>query len=188
MTTTPFAVVGPEDVSSCSRQLDRMMGLAPQVRQSGPTRREGGLLRSGSGGACARRWSRLLAVGRRRPDGRRALPRLVANTGSGKKAIEAMARRLGVLLRRLSALRALSPGGLSPVRAAFRPDEGAPAGGTRGVTRIREGQTAKARERATARAIRWQRPLAIASIPYLVPRACQADGSSATSPPGVTAP
>jgi transposase len=83
-------------------QVARMAGLAPQVRQSGQTRREGGLLKSGN--ARLRtvlveadwRWVRYdgAAAGRYR--------RLVANTGSGKKAIVAMARRLGVLLWRLS--------------------------------------------------------------------------------------
>jgi transposase len=83
-------------------QVARMAGLAPQVRQSGETRREGGLLKSGNARLrtvlveAAWRWVRYdeAAASRYR--------RLVANTGSGKKAIVAMARRLGVLLWRLS--------------------------------------------------------------------------------------
>jgi transposase len=83
-------------------QVARMAGLAPQVRQSGQTRREGGLLKSGNARLrtvlveAAWRWVRYdeVAAGRYR--------HLVANTGSGKKAIVAMARRLGVLLWRLS--------------------------------------------------------------------------------------
>jgi transposase len=83
-------------------QVARMTGLAPQVRQSGETRREGGLLKSGNARLrtvlveAAWRWVRYdeTAAGRYR--------RLVGNTGSGKKAIVAMARRLGVLLWRLS--------------------------------------------------------------------------------------
>jgi transposase len=83
-------------------QVARMTGLAPQVRQSGQTRHEGGLLKSGNARLrtvlveAAWRWVRYdeAAVGRYR--------QLVANTGSGKKAIVAMARRLGVLLWRLS--------------------------------------------------------------------------------------
>lgn len=79
-----------------------MAGLAPQVRQSGQTRHEGGLLKSGNARLrtvlveAAWRWVRYdgAAASRYR--------RLVANTGSGKKAIVAMARRLGVLLWRLS--------------------------------------------------------------------------------------
>lgn len=83
-------------------QVSRMAGLAPQVRQSGGTRREGGLLKSGNARLrtvlveAAWRWVRYdeTAACRYR--------RLVGNTGSGKKAIVAMARRLGVLLWRLS--------------------------------------------------------------------------------------
>jgi transposase len=83
-------------------QVSRMAGLAPQARQSGQTRHEGGLLKSGNARLrkvlveAAWRWVRYdaAAAGRYR--------RLVANTGSGKKAIVAMARRLGVLLWRLS--------------------------------------------------------------------------------------
>ena len=83
-------------------QVARMTGLAPQVRQSGQTRYEGGLLKSGNARLrtvlveAAWRWVRYdeAAAGRYR--------RLVGNTGSGKKAIVATARRLGVLLWRLS--------------------------------------------------------------------------------------
>jgi transposase len=83
-------------------QVAKMLGLAPQVRQSGQVRREGGLLRSASGRLrtvlveAAWRWVACdeSARGRYR--------RLVANTGSGQKAIVGMARRLGVLLWRLS--------------------------------------------------------------------------------------
>ena len=79
-----------------------MIGLAPQVRQSGETRREGGLLKSGNARLrtvlveAAWRWVRYDAAAANR------YRRLVGNTGSGKKAIVAMARRLGVLLWRLS--------------------------------------------------------------------------------------
>ena len=83
-------------------QVARMAGLAPQVRQSGETRREGGLLKSGNARLrtvlveAAWRWVRYDAAAADR------YRRLVGNTGSGKKAIVAMARRLGVLLWRLS--------------------------------------------------------------------------------------
>jgi transposase len=83
-------------------QVARMAGLAPQVRQSGETRREGGLLKSGNARLrtvlveAAWRWVRYDEAAARR------YRQLVANTGSGKKAIVAMARRLGVLLWRLS--------------------------------------------------------------------------------------
>src|SRR4051794_33677257 len=83
-------------------QVARMAGLAPQVRQSGETRREGGLLKSGNARLrtvlveAAWRWVRYDEAAARR------YRHLVGNTGSGKKAIVAMARRLGVLLWRLS--------------------------------------------------------------------------------------
>jgi transposase len=83
-------------------QVARMAGLAPQVRQSGETRREGGLLKSGNARLrtvlveAAWRWVRYDGAAASR------YQQLVANTGSGKKAIVAMARRLGVLLWRLS--------------------------------------------------------------------------------------
>jgi transposase len=83
-------------------QVARMVGLAPQVRQSGETRREGGLLKSGNARLrtvlveAAWRWVRYDEVAARR------YRQLVGGTGSGKKAIVAMARRLGVLLWRLS--------------------------------------------------------------------------------------
>ncbi len=79
-----------------------MTGLAPQVRQSGQTRHEGGLLKSGNARLrtvlveAAWRWIRYDGAAAHRDR------QLVANTGSGKKAIVAMARRLGVLLWRLS--------------------------------------------------------------------------------------
>src|SRR5512142_1772831 len=83
-------------------QVARMAGLAPQVRQSGETRREGGLLKSGNARLrtvlveAAWRWVRYDEAAARR------YRQLVANTGSSKKAVVAMARRLGVLLWRLS--------------------------------------------------------------------------------------
>ena len=83
-------------------QVAKMLGLAPQVRQSGQTRREGGLLKSSSGRLrtvlveAAWRW----VGGDEAAEGH--YRRLVANTGSSKKAIVGMARRLGVLLWRLS--------------------------------------------------------------------------------------
>jgi transposase len=83
-------------------QVARMIGLAPQVLQSGPTRREGRLLKSGNARLrtvlveAAWRWvaSDEAAKARYR--------RLAASTGNGKKAIVGMARRLAILLWRLS--------------------------------------------------------------------------------------
>jgi transposase len=83
-------------------QVARMLGLAPQVRQSGQTRHERGLLKAGQARLrtalveAAWRWVACDEAARLR------YRRLVSNTGSGKKAIVGMARRLGVLLWRLS--------------------------------------------------------------------------------------
>lgn len=83
-------------------QVARMIGLAPQVLQSGPTRREGRLLKSGNARLrtvlieAAWRW-----VARDEAAARR-YRRLVGSTGNGKKAIVGMARRLAILLWRLS--------------------------------------------------------------------------------------
>jgi transposase len=88
--------------SSDGGQVARMIGLAPQVLQSGPTRREGRLLKSGNAHLrtvlieAAWRWvaGDEMAKAKYR--------RLVASTGNGKKAIVGMARRLAILLWRLS--------------------------------------------------------------------------------------
>jgi transposase len=83
-------------------QVAKMLGLAPQVRQSGQTRREGGLLKSASGRLrtvlveAAWRWVACDEAAKL------VYRRLVGNTGGGQKAIVGMARRLGVLLWRLS--------------------------------------------------------------------------------------
>jgi transposase len=83
-------------------QVARMTGLAPMVRQSGETRREGGLIRSSS----ARLRTALVESAWRwvahDEAAKEVYRRLVGNTGSGKKAIVGVARRLGVLLWRLS--------------------------------------------------------------------------------------
>ena len=77
-------------------------GRASPVRQSGQTRHEGGLLKAGNARLrtvlveAAWRWVRYDEAAARR------YRQLVANTGSSKKAVVAMARRLGVLLWRLS--------------------------------------------------------------------------------------
>jgi transposase len=86
-------------------QVAKMIGLAPQVRQSGETRHEGGILKSGNARLrtvlveAAWRWVACDEAARER------YKRLVANTGSGNKAIVGMARRLGVLLWRMSVRR-----------------------------------------------------------------------------------
>ncbi len=79
-----------------------MIGLAPNIRESGETRREGGIMRSGNG----RLRSVLVEAAWRWVAGdegaAQTYRRLVGNTGSAKKAIVAMARRLGILLWRMS--------------------------------------------------------------------------------------
>ena len=76
--------------------------MAPRVRQSGETRREGGLLKSGN----TRLRTALVEAAWRwvahDEEAARRYRQLVANTGSCKKAIVGMARRLGVLLWQLS--------------------------------------------------------------------------------------
>ena len=83
-------------------QVARMAGLAPMVRQSGPTRREGGLLRSSSGRLRTTLVEAAWMWVAHDEAARAVYRRLVGNTGSGKKAIVGMARRLGILLWRLS--------------------------------------------------------------------------------------
>jgi transposase len=83
-------------------QVAKMTGLAPQVRQSRETRHEGGILKSGN---CRLRTVLVEAAWRWVACDEAAKERyklLVANTGSGNKAIVGMARRLGVLLWRMS--------------------------------------------------------------------------------------
>jgi transposase len=84
------------------RQVAKMLGLAPQVRQSGPTRREGGLLCGGNARLRAALVESAWRWVARDESADARYRRLVANTDSGKKAIVGMARRLGVLLWRLS--------------------------------------------------------------------------------------
>lgn len=80
------------------RQVASYIGLAPRVRQSGETRRDGPIGRTGRASVrallveAAWRW-RQLDVG-----ARRLFQRLRHNTGSAKKAIVALARHLAVNL------------------------------------------------------------------------------------------
>jgi transposase len=83
-------------------QVARMIGLAPQIHQSGSTRHEGRLLKTGNARLrtvlveAAWRWVA------RDPTAANRYRRLVGSTGSSKKAIVGMARRLAILLWRLS--------------------------------------------------------------------------------------
>ena len=115
-------------------QVARMIGLAPQVRQSGQTRREGRLLKSGNARLrtvlveAAWRW-----VARDEAAARR-YRQLVANTGSGKKAIVAMAAAGGAAV------------------AAERPRRALP--GRRVATAVRNREPARAERRPS----RWPGP------------------------------
>ena len=83
-------------------RVARMIGLAPRILRSGGTRREGRLMKSGNARLravlveAAWRWVAGDEVARRK------YRQLVASTGSGKKAIVGMARRLAILLWRPS--------------------------------------------------------------------------------------
>lgn len=83
-------------------EVASMLGLAPQVHSSGQTRREGPLMRTGN-----RRMRTILVEAAWRwvaedPWAAECYSHLVHNTGSAKKAIVAMARRLGIILWRIS--------------------------------------------------------------------------------------
>jgi transposase len=99
--TWRLEVPEPERFDS-ERQVARMCGLAPRVRQSGQTCRTGPLMRSGNA------WLRTALVEaswqwvQRDAQANRVYRRLVANTGSAKRAICAMARRLAIVLWRIS--------------------------------------------------------------------------------------
>ena len=94
-------LVAPERFTD-GRQVARMLGLAPQIKESGETRQGGRLLKSGNARVrtvlveAAWRWVAGDDTAAKR------YRRLVANTGSANKAIVGMARRLGILLWRLS--------------------------------------------------------------------------------------
>jgi transposase len=84
------------------REVASLMGLAPLVRSSGMTRREGGVMKCGNMHLkcvlveAAWRWVAQDEAARKR------FGHLRHNTGSVQKAIVAMARRLGIILWRMS--------------------------------------------------------------------------------------
>jgi len=81
-----------------AEQLTQYVGLAPRVRQSGPKRRDGPLIPAGRGALrgllieASWRWIR------DDPAAAKIYRRIVRNTGSGQKAVVAMARRMAVHL------------------------------------------------------------------------------------------
>jgi transposase len=81
-----------------TEQLSRYVGLAPRVRQSGQTRHGGPLIRAGCGQLRAMLVEASWRWVRDDPGARRVFRRIMRNTGSSKKAIVAMARRMAVNL------------------------------------------------------------------------------------------
>ena len=82
-------------------EVAKMIGLAPLVQESGERRREGSLIKAGNWRLrtilveAAWRWVR-------QDDGAKTLyRRCVRNTGDGKKAIVAVARKLAIMLWRM---------------------------------------------------------------------------------------
>jgi transposase len=94
-------LIAPERFDQ-GRQVAAMMGLAPMVSRTGRTVREGPLMKCGNARLrtvlveAAWRWEA------RDPWAGECFRRLVHNTGEKKKAIAAMARRLGIILWRIS--------------------------------------------------------------------------------------
>jgi len=99
VTATAFRleVYQPERFAT-PEQLAKYVGLAPRVRQTGPKRRGGPLIPAGRGSLrsllieASWRWIRDDAAAAK------TYRRLVRNTGSGQKAVVAMARRMAVHL------------------------------------------------------------------------------------------
>jgi transposase len=90
-------LIAPERFEN-SKVVARYVGLAPGVSQTGDTRKEGPIMKSGN-----TRIRPLLVEAswnwvRRDPVARRKYMRLVRNTGSQKKAIVAVARHLSIVL------------------------------------------------------------------------------------------
>jgi transposase len=83
---------------ACAEELTSYVGLAPRVRQSGQTRREGPLIKAGRGALRSLLIEASWQWIRRDAAAAAVYRRLVGNTGSGQKAIVGMARRLAVHL------------------------------------------------------------------------------------------
>lgn len=84
------------------RQVSRILGLSPEIRSTGQSVHQTG---RGAGGNARLRSMLIEAAWRWRAGDAMALhfyQRILANTGSSKKAIVALARKLGIVLWRLS--------------------------------------------------------------------------------------
>ena len=82
-------------------QVGQYVGLAPRVSQSGATRRDGPISRSGRGPLRALLVQSAWVWIRWDKAARKVFDRLVGNTGSAQKAIVGMARRLAIRLWRM---------------------------------------------------------------------------------------
>ncbi len=126
--TVRTEMIAPERFGD-PRQVSAMQGLAPLVRSSGETRREGPLMKTGNTRLrtilieAAWRWIA------KDPWARERFEQLAVNTGSRKKAVVAMARRLGIILWRINvtgeAYRPKEPCGAGPRRRAKRKEAAA---------------------------------------------------------------
>ena len=85
---------------SNGREVAKYLGLSPKVRQSGQTRREGPLSRTGRGSLRANLVQISWMLIRYDADSRRLFLRLLNTIGHKNKAIAAVARRLGIKLWR----------------------------------------------------------------------------------------
>jgi len=82
-------------------QVSQYVGLAPRVSQSGPTRRDGPISRTGRGPLRALLVQAAWVWIRYDSAARAVFARLAGNTGSAQKAIVGMARRLAIRLWRM---------------------------------------------------------------------------------------
>ncbi len=81
-----------------SRQVASYLGLAPRVRQSGPMRRDGPIMRTGRASVRALLVEAAWRWRMHDPQARCLFARLMCNTGSAKKAIVGLARHLAINL------------------------------------------------------------------------------------------
>lgn len=86
---------------SNGREVAKYLGLSPRVRQSGQTRREGPLSRTGRGSLRANLIQIAWMWIRFDTEAKRLYFRLLHSTGHANKAIAAVARRLGIKLWRM---------------------------------------------------------------------------------------
>ncbi len=97
MRQAPCELHNPERFES-KEQVACYLGLAPRVRQSGEIRREGPTIRAGQGILRSKLVEASWVWIRQDETAARTYGRLCRNTGSGKKAIVGLARRMGVNL------------------------------------------------------------------------------------------